>query len=781
MQLLNFITNLGYSSKNSDRASSDIRRQIELSQLGVRATLAPRMGLTGFIVAAALSWSFWDHHDAFALRSGLIGVFASYIGLFAISASWWRDHRRNDRLKRYQFLFCLVASLIGVFWSAVIMFGLRDANLIQTSTLYALAVGLMSAPAFSGPALYAFALWIPITIGSFLAIMIDAATPPIPSLIGLLSYAFLTFTSILSVNASTIDRELKRIEAERQNALIGLLLRDFQEGTSDFLWEADADLDLVRPSARFAEAAFTTEAALDGTSIIRFLTDHRARCVNQTNDGVIATLIDHVGRRQPFHEQRVELSFGTEIRCWSMTGKPILGADGQFIGYRGVGSDVTAIRQAERQIDHIARHDNLTGLANRMSFDAALASLCATPGDGAALLCIDLDHFKSVNDRFGHQTGDALLVAAVQRILGCVREHDRPFRLGGDEFGIILPTTDQATAELIAARIVHHLAQPFRIDQVNLTIGACVGIAMVTANDQNPADVHHAADLALYRAKAEGRGTHRAFAAQAETEARQTRDIKFALNNDLDLGAFYLEYQPIVALATGHATSVEALVRWDHPQYGVLRPDLFIPEAEHSGAIIPIGRHVLAIACDFAATLPDEVSVAINLSAVQVHDAGLIETIANNLARNALAPGRIVFELTETAILNITPETVATLDGIKALGCRLSLDDFGSGFSSIATLYYVQFDRLKIDRTLIHDAMGDCRRRAILRNITHLAREIGMRVTGEGVESEQMKTALTDLGFDHGQGSLFSPALRDAALHDWLNYRTQALPDDTAA
>jgi diguanylate cyclase (GGDEF)-like protein len=781
MQWINFITNLGYPSKNSDGASSGVRRQIELSQLGVRARLAPRMGITGFVVAAALSWSFWGRHDAFALRAGLIGVFASYIGLFVISAAWWRDHHRHDRLKRYQFLLCLTASLIGVFWSVVIVFGLRDATLIQTSTLYALAVGLMSAPAFSGPALYAFALWIPITIGSFLAIMIDAATPPIPSLIGLLSYAFLTFTSILSVNASTIDRELKRIEAERQNALIGLLLRDFQEGTSDFLWEADANLDLVRPSARFAEAALTTQAALGGTSIIRFLTDHRARCINQTNDGVIATLIDHVGRRQPFHEQRVELSFGAETRCWSITGKPILGADGQFIGYRGVGSDVTAIRQAERQIDHIARHDNLTGLANRMSFDAALASLCATPGDGAALLCIDLDHFKSVNDRFGHQMGDALLVAVVQRILRCVREHDRPFRLGGDEFGIILPNTLQAAAEVIAARIVERLAEPFRIDQVNLTISACVGIAMVLSADQNPADVHHAADIALYRAKTEGRGTHRAFAAESETEARQARDIKFSLNNDLDLGAFYLEYQPIVALSSGHPTAVEALVRWNHPQYGLLRPDLFIPEAEHSGAIISIGRHVIAIACAFAATLPDEVSVAINLSAVQVHDAGLIETIANSLARNALAPGRIVFELTETAILNITPETVATLAGIKTLGCRLSLDDFGSGFSSIATLYYIQFDWLKIDRTLIHDAMGDRRRGTILRNITHLARDIGMRVTGEGVENQQMQTALVDLGFDHGQGSLFSPPLHDAALRGWLNGRSEALMGDTAA
>lgn len=372
-------------------------------------------------------------------------------------------------------------------------------------------------------------------------------------------------------------------------------------------------------------------------------------------------------------------------------------------------------------------------------------------------------------------------MAVVQRILGCVREHDRPFRLGGDEFGIILPNTDQTVADGIAARIVERLAQPFRIDEVNLTIGACVGIAMVTTADQNPVDVYHAADLALYRAKSEGRGTHRAFAAESKSEAERARDLKFALNNDLDLRAFYLEYQPIVALADGRLTAVEALVRWDHPTYGVLRPDFFIPEAEHSGAIIPIGRHIIAIACAFAATLPDDVSVAINLSAVQVHDAELVDTIASSLARNALAANRIVFELTETAILNITPETVATLDRIKAQGCRLSLDDFGSGFSSIATLYYIPFDWLKIDRSLIHDAMGDRRRGSILRNITHLARDLGMHVTGEGVENDQMKAALVELGFDHGQGSLFSPPLRDAALHAWLTGRKQVLMGETAA
>jgi diguanylate cyclase (GGDEF)-like protein len=769
-----------FSKIKSNRAT-DLEQQIGLAQLDVRAKLAPRMAGAGLLVAFALAWSFWHHDNADALQCGFAAVILCYVALVPTARRWLSERNRIKWLTFYKITFAGLSFSLGVSWSIVLVFGLANANLVQTSTLYALAVGLMSAPVFVGPALYAFALWVPITIGSFLAIVINAATPPVPSMIGLFGYAFLTFTSILSVNASTVDRELKRIEAERQKDVVGLLLRDFQEGSSDFLWEANADLALVQPSTRFAQAAFTTTDALKNLSIIRFLTEHRARCIDGINDNVVATLIDLVGRRHPFHEERVELDFGTDVRCWSITGKPIFTDDGRFTGYRGVGADVTAIRAAEQKIDHIAHHDSLTGLANRMSFDTALLASCAAPGPGAALLCIDLDHFKSVNDRFGHQTGDALLVAAVQRMLRCVREQDRPFRLGGDEFGIILPETDQPMAEVIAARIVERLSEPFRIDTIDLTIGACVGIAAITRAGQSPSAIHYAADLALYRAKAEGRGTHRAFAAESERLADQARDLKFALNNALDVNEFYLEYQPIVVLATGRLAAVEALIRWNHPQHGVLPPDQFIPEAEHSGAIIAIGRHVIALACACAATLPPNVAVAINVSAVQLHDVGLIDTITASLARHGLAPGRIEFELTETAILDITPQTVAALDGIRALGCRLSLDDFGSGYSSIATLFYFQFDRLKIDRSLIRDALGDARRRTILRNITHMAREIGIIVTGEGAQDEHYRAALIELGFDHGQGSAFSPPLRDAALQAWLTNRTAPLTGTTAA
>lgn len=727
------------------------------------------MAATGFAVAVALAWSFWNRPNPAILRIGFIGIFASYAALFLISRLWFRLRLKTIRIEPFQLAFATSAAIIGIFWSVVLTAGLQDADLAQTSVLYALAVGLMSAPAFSGPALYALSLWIPVTIGALVAVIVNETTSVIPTLVGLFSYALLTLSSIIYVNARTIEREVRRIDAEQQREVIGLLLRDFQEGSSDFLWETTAELDLVNPSSRFVDAARTTPARLASMSLIRFLTDHRAETSDGPSADAIARLIEQIGRGEPFHETRVVLRFGDAERCWSLTGKPILDTGGRFAGYRGVGSDVTAYRQVELQIAFIARHDSLTGLANRMSFNTALQAICANPmPGGAALLCLDLDHFKSVNDRFGHQTGDAMLVAATGRICQCLRAQDQTFRLGGDEFAILLPHTTRRDAEAIADRIVRRLAEPFAVEDVTLTIGACAGIAMILEPGHLPETIHHAADLALYHAKSEGRGTLRVFNQDSERETTVTRQINAALVNDFDSQTFFLEYQPIVSLESGRLTAVEALIRWDHAIYGILPPSRFIPAAEHNGSIVRIGAQVIDMACAFATRLPASVSISINLSPIQLHDPALPTRIATALARNHLGRGRIEFELTETAILDLNPQTLAVLGEISALGCRIGLDDFGSGYSSIATLYYFDFDRLKIDRSLIRDAMDDPRRRTILRNMTRLAREIGLEVTGEGVETEQYIKALAELGFDAAQGSVFSAPLLDAALLDWI-------------
>lgn len=753
--------------------SPAVRRQVDISMLESRAILAPRMAFTGTLVAAGLCWSFWSGLPSRPLLAfGFAGIFCCYLVLY-LAAVFWRRRVDDNRLLAAKILFSSLAALIGLFWAIVLITGLHDADLIQTSTLYALAIGLMSAPAFSGPALYALSLWTPIAIGSTLAILLDTATPPVPTLIGLFSYGFLTFSTILYVSRNTMEREFRRIEAERQSELINLLLRDFEEGASDFLWETDAHLTFIRPSVRLAEATLASPAHLASTSIIGFLIEHGRPDPHDPEADPVAGLIARIGRREPFNDVRVTLHFAGREHCWAIAGKPVFDRNHTFLGYRGVGSDVTAHRIAERRIAHIASHDSLTNLGNRMNFDTALRAACDAPaGDGTALVCLDLDHFKSVNDRFGHKAGDDLLRAVGGRLLGCVRTQDRCFRLGGDEFAILLPGIDTAGAEAITNRLVARLAEPFRLDDVTVTVGTCAGIAMIREPGVTPEHIHHAADLALYRAKASGRGSAHLFDPEYDRRTNRMRDINTALLNAFDAQIFFLEYQPIVRLETGEVTAVEALIRWDHPEYGVLSPDEFIRAAEQNGAIVRLGAFVIEAACAFAATLPGSIAVAINLSPVQLHDTSLVDRITDAMARHGLGPGRIAFELTETAILDPTPETFAILHRIRNLGCRLSLDDFGSGYSSIATLYYCRFDRLKIDRTLIHDAMGDTRRRTILRNMTRLAREIGLTVTAEGVETSAHRATIAELGFDEGQGNLFALALPDAGLRGWLGLRT---------
>lgn len=767
MPLLDFIADLGIPSRKRNELPPEIRRQIAMAQLDLRARLAPRMAVAGIAVALVLSWSFWNRREALLLRFALYGVLVSYVAIALTGWLWSSKTIQKKRLWLFQAAFSGIPAMIGIFWSLVLIVGLRHADLVQTSTLYALAIGLMSAPAFAGPAVYALSLWVPITAGSLIALLLDSATPPVPSLVGLFSYAFLTFTSILSVNRDTMDREFKRIDAQRQGELIGLLLRDFEEGASDWLWETDADLQVARPSRRFAEAAGKTMAQMKSLSLIGFLHDHGILPGGDTARTVDA-LIGRIGRFEAFRDQRVALMIGGEMRCWSLTGKPVFGAAGRFAGYRGVGSDVTDHQRAEQKVAFIARHDSLTGFANRLSFDDALKAVCADPGQsGSALLCLDLDHFKAVNDSFGHKTGDVLLVAVAKRIAGSIRAGDLAFRLGGDEFAVILPAGDRNEAIAVAERIVARLASPFQCNGISVRIGACVGIAEI-ADGATPDEVRHAADLALYRAKAEGRATFRLFDPEQDKHAELARELNFEMDNALDDLIFLLDYQPIIALDTGRVASVEALIRWNHSRYGILRPDQFITIAEQSGAIIPIGARVLDMACAFAASLPDPVSVAVNLSPIQLHDAALIAKIAAALEHNRVRPGRIEFELTETTLLDMSAHVLGVLRAIKALGCRIGLDDFGSGYSSVATLYYFQFDTLKIDRALLWDAAIDPRKRKILGNIVRLAKDIGLVVTGEGAETEAHMTLLRDLGFDHAQGFKLCPPLKHADVLDWL-------------
>jgi diguanylate cyclase (GGDEF)-like protein len=432
--------------------------------------------------------------------------------------------------------------------------------------------------------------------------------------------------------------------------------------------------------------------------------------------------------------------------------------------------DVSERREAEARIAHMAHHDALTGLPNRVLFNTRLNEALARSrrGDPFAVLCLDLDHFKAVNDTLGHPIGDALLREVTARLTRQVRELDTVARLGGDEFAIIQTSVDQPRdATALANRLIEALSAPYEIDGHQVVIGTSVGISVVP-DDGNDADqLLKNADLALYRAKADGRGRYRFFEPEMDAWMQARRLMEIDLRRALTVGEFEIYYQPLMNMQTRTVSSFEALLRWHHPTRGMVAPSEFIPLAEEIGLIVPLGDWVLNRACIDAASWPDSVGVAVNLSVVQFGHRSLVGSVQEALQLSGLAPQRLELEITESVMILDNDATMETLHGLRALGVRIAMDDFGTGYSSLSYLRRFPFDKVKIDRSFIEGLGqgGDCD--AIVSAVTSLCDRLGMTTTAEGVETREQLDQLGTIDCTEVQGYLISrprPASEVAAL-----------------
>ncbi len=433
--------------------------------------------------------------------------------------------------------------------------------------------------------------------------------------------------------------------------------------------------------------------------------------------------------------------------------------------------DITEQRQHEERIRHLARHDALTQLPNRVQFleEMAEAEPGIERGDRLAVLCIDLDHFKSVNDTLGHSLGDKLLQQVSARLWGATREDDMLARLGGDEFALLLRDVDKpAEAAAIAERIVSAISSPFTIDGHQLVIGASVGIAMAPQDGDTAEILMKNADLALYKAKNEGRSTYHFFESGMDAAIQKRRTIEAGLRLALARGELRLVYQPLVGLKENRITCLEALLRWDSSDRGVISPTEFIPVAEETGLIVPIGEWVLREACRTAAAWPSHVRVAVNLSPVQFKNKRLYETVEAALRDTGLAPTRLELEITESLLLNDNEPTLKTLHRMRALGVRISMDDFGTGYSSLSYLRSFPFDKIKIDRSFMRDLKSKGDSIAIIKAVISLGQSLGMSTTAEGIETEEQLAAVRDQGCNEVQGFLFSPPISAQAVTQML-------------
>jgi diguanylate cyclase (GGDEF)-like protein len=410
----------------------------------------------------------------------------------------------------------------------------------------------------------------------------------------------------------------------------------------------------------------------------------------------------------------------------------------------------------------MAHHDSLTDLANRVLLNEQLELALGQihRNEMVAIHHLDLDQFKAVNDTFGHPAGDKLLKIVADRLRGLVRETDTIARMGGDEFVIVQAAiADPGDATSLAQRIIHLLGEPFDIDGQQVLIGVSVGIAVGPGDGLTADKLLRNADLALYRAKGDGRSTFRFFEPVMDLQMQTRRILEQDLRRALPAGEFELYYQPVVNLASRTVSGFEALIRWNHPQRGLVSPGTFIPLAEEIGFIVPMGEWVIREACATAAGWPGNSRVAINISAVQFRNPGLLQVIIGALATSGLDPTRLEIEITETVLLQNKDTTLAVLHQLRALGVRIALDDFGTGYSSLTYLQCFPFDKIKIDRSFVKDITENTGSLNIVRAVAALASGMGMTATAEGVETREQLDSITSEGCTEMQGFLFSRPL----------------------
>jgi diguanylate cyclase (GGDEF)-like protein/PAS domain S-box-containing protein len=440
--------------------------------------------------------------------------------------------------------------------------------------------------------------------------------------------------------------------------------------------------------------------------------------------------------------------------------------------------DITERKRAEARLAFMAQHDGLTGLPNRMLLRQRLDELLAhtrRSGDKVAVLFLDLDNFKGINDTLGHAIGDKLLKGVTKRLRSSLREEDAIARLGSDEFAIVQAGVSRPEeVAFLARRLIDAISEPYLFDGHTIISGACIGIAIAPGDGDDAEKLLKNADMALSRAKSEGHGTFSFFESEMDARAQSRRRIELDLRSAIENNLLQPYYQPLVDLKTGRITGFEALVRWPDRERGMIPPSEFIPVAEETGLINAVGGLMLRRACMDAAQWPDDVRVAVNLSPLQFRVGNLLSVVMDALKMSGLSPKRLELEITETVLLDKSDQVLATLHALRALGVRISMDDFGTGYSSLSYLRSFPFDKIKIDRSFVQDLDSNHDGQAIMRSIISLGMGLGVTITAEGVETEAELSCLRAEGCHEGQGFLFSRARPNAEITALLQAQRDA-------
>lgn len=732
----------------------DVMRSIQARSMAQRTTL--RVGLN-LIFAILAIFLYRNTAPVWALASWTVFFCGFHIASFRQFGSRWvwdRPQFNREDVRRLN----IHSGITAVMWGSAFALLGSSGTIMEMLGLWSIVLGMMvyaslllptapmAATIFIGVTSFCAGLGFIYHGGYYLAVAAAG--------IG----ALLIMACLRSARAQILFEVANSIVQEKSET-VSLLLREFEDSGADWLWQTDVSRCVTHVSPRFAYALGEDAKAVEGQPLLKLIAGDAWEKGQYPTE--LHELADRLKRRESFSNLIVPVTFKGIQRWWELSASPRHAEDGNFLGFRGVGSDVTEQRESANKISHLARFDTLTGLPNRLQLNETLADALKDADKWrrrCGFLMIDLDRFKAVNDTLGHPVGDRLLAQVARRLQLIMTENELCGRLGGDEFAVVIKDANDAKyVSMLARRIIDSLSRPYEVDQNTLYIGASIGSALGPVDGRTVELLMRSADLALYRSKDQGGNTHHSYQHKLHANAEERRLMEFELRNALEREQMHVEYQPVVnAQGDNMLVGFEALLRWNNPKFGNVSPAKFIPVAEDARLIVAIGDFVLRKACKDAMSWPESTRVAVNISVDQLTSTNFVETVVSALHDSGLPAWRLELEVTESIFLRDGTLAVQVLDRIRGLGIKLSLDDFGTGYSSLGYLRNVRFDTIKVDRSFVQGAAKNkAESLAIIRAVVALADSLNIATTAEGVETDSELAMIQQLGCKKIQGYYF--------------------------
>ncbi len=728
------------------RDAASIRAELLDGLMRILPLMAAANFFNAGIVTAALAHHGWRRAVFWVLLSSLPSIGMLY------SHRRWQLVPRKTVSRRLFRRGARDAALLGLVWGVMPALWFGDASASERVFIAGMYCGMMCGGIFvlAPLPLSALSYFGTISVLNVAVLVLQRESWGFTALMIVNYGASLSLGSLAIARRSTALLRAQR-ETRTQTEFVSVLLRDFESHASEALWQVDGQGALTHPSDRLTELLGRSATELQGADLIAQL----AR-----RGGNASALLDAALREGvPFRSLRVELGTLPSLRHWTITGKPLFDDHGVIQGWRGVITDVTDELAAQAQVLHLAHHDVLTDLPNRGTFKQRLGELLAQ-GEGGALLAVDLDRFKAVNDTQGHAAGDELLRQVAARLTGALRPSDVVARLGGDEFAaLVVGAVREPELMQFAQRVVQQLQRPFAINGRLTSIGGSVGVAVLGQHGHSVEQLTANADMALYAAKGRGRGRAVLYTAELGQAGRRRLQLEDGLRHAVLRDQLSLLWQPVFDAADGSFSSAEALLRWHHPAFGDVTPEEFVPVAEGCGQIELLGQWVLEQACQTSAQRWPGCAFSVNVSPMQLRSGDLPRQVQEALLRHGVAARCLELEITESLFVEDSNAALAQLQSLRELGVRVALDDFGVGYSSLSYLRRFPFDTLKIDRSFVRELPTRHDARMIVRTICALAAGLGVRTVAEGVETAEQRARLLEAGCDLLQGHLLGQPL----------------------